>query len=101
MDSAGNTSKAVTKGFAIGAAGLTVIALLGAYLETVGATGRHRDPDLMNPMVLFGILVGAAVPAIFSASDPGVDRNAQRCWRKSIGSSTPFPVSGRPRRVTA
>jgi K(+)-stimulated pyrophosphate-energized sodium pump len=78
LDSAGNTSKAITKGFAIGAAGLTVIALLGAFLETVKAHGVVVTLDLMNPMVLFGILVGAAVPAIFSAMlILGVDRNAQ------------------------
>ncbi len=78
LDSAGNTSKAITKGFAIGAAGLTVIALLGAFLETVGQLGVTVTLDLMNPMVLFGMLVGAAVPAIFSAMlILGVDRNAQ------------------------
>ncbi|MEA4929344.1 MAG: sodium-translocating pyrophosphatase [Candidatus Limiplasma sp.] len=78
LDSAGNTSKAITKGFAIGAAGLTVIALLGAFIETVKAAGGTVTLDLMNPMVLFGILVGAAVPAIFSAMlILGVDRNAQ------------------------
>ncbi len=78
LDSAGNTSKAITKGFAIGAAGLTVIALLGAFLETVGQLGVKVTLDLMNPIVLFGMLVGAAVPAIFSAMlILGVDRNAQ------------------------
>ncbi len=78
LDSAGNTSKAITKGFAIGAAGLTVIALLGAFIETVGQLGVTVSLDLMNPMVLFGTLVGAAVPAIFSAMlILGVDRNAQ------------------------
>ena len=78
LDSAGNTSKAITKGFAIGAAGLTVIALLGAFLETVGQLGVNVTLDLMDPLVLFGMLVGAAVPAIFSAMlILGVDRNAQ------------------------
>lgn len=85
LDSAGNTVKAVTKGFAIGAAGLTVIALLGAFISQVndaaaalnlqGLTGF----DLMNPVVFFGLLVGASVPAVFSAMLMlGVDRNAQR-----------------------
>ena len=78
LDSAGNTSKAITKGFAIGAAGLTVIALLGAFIETVGGLGVTVSLNLMDPMVLFGILVGAAVPAVFSAMlILGVDRNAQ------------------------
>ena len=58
LDSAGNTSKAITKGFAIAAAGLTVIALLGAFIETVKTFGVTVTLDLMNPMVLFGILVG-------------------------------------------
>lgn len=68
MDAAGNTAKAITKGFAIGAAGLTVIALLAAYQEIVrGQTGASISFDLMNPLVLFGILIGLAMPAVFSA----------------------------------
>ncbi len=91
LDSAGNTVKAVTKGFAIAAAGLTVIALLGAFMSEVntaaaemikqGATNVSliTNFDIMNPMVFFGLLVGAAVPAVFSAMLMlGVDRNAQR-----------------------
>jgi K(+)-stimulated pyrophosphate-energized sodium pump len=78
LDSAGNTSKAITKGFAIGAAGLTVIALLGAFIETVETYGATVTLNLMDPVVFFGVLVGAAVPAIFSAMlILGVDRNAQ------------------------
>lgn len=80
MDSAGNTAKAITKGFAIGAAGLTVIALLGTYFEIVRtATGKSIFFDLMNPLVFFGVLVGVAVPAVFAAMLMlGVDRNAER-----------------------
>nr|WP_319488023.1 sodium-translocating pyrophosphatase [uncultured Caproiciproducens sp.] len=85
LDSAGNTVKAVTKGFAIGAAGLTVIALLGAFISQVNdsaiALGLEQITgfDIMNPIVFFGILVGASVPAVFSAMLMlGVDRNAQR-----------------------
>ncbi len=78
LDSAGNTSKAITKGFAIGAAGLTVIALLGAFLETVAGYGVTVSLSLMDPLVLFGLLTGAAVPAVFSAMlILGVNRNAQ------------------------
>jgi len=87
LDSAGNTVKAVTKGFAIGAAGLTVIALLGAFMSEVNtvlmemgrAAERLAGFDLTNPTVFFGIMVGAAVPAVFSAMlILGVDKNAQR-----------------------
>lgn len=87
LDSAGNTVKAVTKGFAIGAAGLTVISLLGAFISEVNtaiddlglAIDKFTGFDIMNPTVFFGILVGAAVPAVFSALLMlGVDRNAQR-----------------------
>lgn len=52
MDAAGNTTKAITKGFAIGAAGLTVIALLAAFAEIVStATGEALTFDIMNPAV--------------------------------------------------
>ena len=85
LDSAGNTVKAVTKGFAIGAAGLTVISLLGAYMtevnEVLAAAGRQilTGFDIMDPTVFFGTLIGAAIPAVFSAMLMlGVDKNAQR-----------------------
>ena len=85
LDSAGNTVKAITKGFAIGAAGLTVIALLGAFISEVNVAAAELGVpgitgfDIMNPVVFFGMLVGAAVPSVFSAMLMlGVDRNAQR-----------------------
>jgi K(+)-stimulated pyrophosphate-energized sodium pump len=68
LDAAGNTSKAITKGFAIGAAGLTVIALLAAFQSIVQEkTGTVIVFDLMDPLVLTGALIGIAIPAVFSA----------------------------------
>lgn len=85
LDSAGNTVKAVTKGFSIGAAGLTVISLLGAFMaetnEVLAAAGKEliQGFDIMEPTVFFGILIGASIPAVFSAMlILGVDRNAER-----------------------
>lgn len=85
LDSAGNTVKAVTKGFSIGAAGLTVISLLGAFMSEANAALAEAGKelitgfDIMEPTVFFGILIGAAIPAVFSAMlILGVDRNAQR-----------------------
>ncbi|NMA09373.1 MAG: sodium-translocating pyrophosphatase [Clostridiales bacterium] len=85
LDSAGNTVKAVTKGFSIAAAGLTVISLLGAFMSesnvVLAEAGRELITgfDIMNPNVFFGILVGGAIPAVFSAMlILGVDKNAQR-----------------------
>ncbi|MGI6254831.1 MAG: sodium-translocating pyrophosphatase [Acutalibacter sp.] len=85
LDSAGNTVKAVTKGFSISAAGLTVISLLGAFMseanDALAAAGREllTGFDIMDPTVFFGVLVGAVVPAVFSAMlILGVDKNAQR-----------------------
>ena len=85
LDSAGNTVKAVTKGFSISAAGLTVISLLGAFMsEANAALAAAGKPlitgfDIMSPTVFFGILVGAVIPAVFSAMlILGVDKNAQR-----------------------
>lgn len=75
LDEAGNTAKAITKGFAIGAAGLTVIALLAAYAEIVGI----QTVDMLNPMVLAGALIGIAIPPLFSALlILGVGKNAFR-----------------------
>jgi len=80
LDAAGNTAKAITKGFAIGAAGLTVLALLAAYQEIVqNLTGKTIGFDLMNPLVLTGALIGIAMPPLFSAMVMlGVGKNAFR-----------------------
>jgi K(+)-stimulated pyrophosphate-energized sodium pump len=79
LDAAGNTAKAITKGFAIGAAGLTVIALLAAFQEIARRAGFSAVFDLMNPFVLMGALIGVAMPALFSAMVIlGVGRNATR-----------------------
>lgn len=85
LDSAGNTVKAVTKGFSIGAAGLTVIALLFAFITEVNGAAvklgleELQGFDILDPIVFFGILIGAAVPAVFSSLLMlGVDKNAQR-----------------------
>jgi len=63
MDAAGNTAKAITKGFAICAAGLTALALFAAYVETVEMTVL----DLLKPTVLAGAFLGAMMPPVFSA----------------------------------
>jgi len=75
LDAAGNTAKAITKGFAIGAAGLTVLALLAAYGEIAGVSSF----DLMDPRVLVGAFIGIAMPPVFSAMLMlGVGKNAHR-----------------------
>jgi len=79
LDSAGNTAKAITKGFAIGAAGLTVIALLAAFQEIASRAGKPVIFDIMDPLVLLGALIGVAIPAVFSAMLMlGVGKNATR-----------------------
>ena len=73
LDAAGNTAKAITKGFAIGAAGLTVLSLLAAFRAIAGAV----DFNLMDPLVLLGSFIGIAIPPLFSAMVMlGVGRNA-------------------------
>ena len=63
LDSLGNTTAATGKGFAIGAAGITALALLLSYTEAAGIT----TINLLDPKVIAGILLGAMVPAVFCA----------------------------------
>jgi K(+)-stimulated pyrophosphate-energized sodium pump len=67
LDSAGNTAKAITKGFAISAAALTVLALFAAYAEVLQARGIPIVISLRNPMVIVGVFLGAMTPPLFSA----------------------------------
>ncbi len=67
LDSAGNTAKAITKGFSISAAALTVIALFAAYAEVVEAAGVDLAISLREPLVVAGVFLGAMTPPLFSA----------------------------------
>jgi K(+)-stimulated pyrophosphate-energized sodium pump len=67
LDAAGNTAKAITKGFSISAAALTVLALFAAYAQVVGARGVELVISLRNPIVIAGTLLGAMTPPLFSA----------------------------------
>ena len=75
LDAAGNTSKAITKGFAIGAAALTVLALFAAYAEVVNI----KSLNLMTPEVVVGVFLGGMMPPLLSALlILAVGRNAER-----------------------
>jgi len=63
LDAAGNTAKAISKGFAIGAAALQVLALFAAYAVVVGI----ETVNLMDPKVIAGVFVGAMMPPLLSA----------------------------------
>jgi len=69
LDAAGNTSKAISKGFAIGAAALQVLALFAAYAVVVkiAKIGEPIVLNLMDPRVIAGVFVGAMIPPLLSA----------------------------------
>jgi len=73
LDSLGNTTAATGKGFAIGSAALTALALIASYVEKVGtlAPDMALDMSVMNPVVLVGIFVGACLAFIFAAITMG------------------------------
>ncbi|MFH1777360.1 MAG: sodium-translocating pyrophosphatase [Candidatus Omnitrophota bacterium] len=67
LDSLGNTTAATGKGFAIGSAALTALALIAAYRNQIELLGKSLDLSLMNPRVLVGMLIGGMLPFVFSA----------------------------------
>lgn len=67
LDSVGNTTAAIGKGFAIGSAALTALALLTAFAEVAGI----ESIDLLDPMVIVGLLLGAMLPFFFCALTMG------------------------------
>ena len=71
LDSLGNTTAATGKGFAIGSAALTALALMASYIEKVKEVGvaevTFNDFSLMNPLVLTGLFIGACLPFVFAA----------------------------------
>ncbi|QTQ12240.1 sodium-translocating pyrophosphatase [Treponema parvum] len=67
LDSLGNTTAATGKGFAIGSASLTALALLISYVNIVKEKGYSMDLSLTNPAVMSGLFIGAMVTFVFSA----------------------------------
>jgi len=67
LDEVGNTTAAIGKGFAIGAAALAALAIIAAFVETIQANNNNFSLELSNPTVLVGMFIGGTVPFLIAS----------------------------------